>query len=237
MGSLWHLWSVWPQNQAEKYQLWNHSMLFWGRFGKILEFAGVLTAIVTLVPESPLIKFRVWAGKRLNERFRALADRWQRTPRRIPKIARDSAETTALFHQIRYGGKYQKELARVELGEKISNPDPDTDIGCLAMLIGVAGWFVAGYYGSHWLGQQHLPGWATAIVIVLFWIIAIVALVTGFIFAVVELILDVIKALLALFIFRPITIVLRPGKKPGNGILWIGIILTTIGFHFDLLAS
>jgi len=64
MGSLWNLWHIWLHGSTtdkKSLQLWHHSVLFWGRFGKLPEFAGVLTAIVELILQGPLKHLRDWA--------------------------------------------------------------------------------------------------------------------------------------------------------------------------------
>jgi hypothetical protein len=84
--SLLEAWSHWRAGQpTSDLELWGHSMLFWGRLGKLLQFVGALTVIAELIgvdrlqrlgaswhgPDTPVTR----AQRRLRARIQSVKDK------------------------------------------------------------------------------------------------------------------------------------------------------------------
>lgn len=66
-------WSVWTQGKTDHLTMWGHTMLFWGRAGKIAQFIGALAVVAEIIGPERLRGFgtalRSAAGKRSIHRW------------------------------------------------------------------------------------------------------------------------------------------------------------------------
>jgi len=66
MTALLHLWSNWASgNSVANSDLWGHSVMFWGRVGKVAQFFGAMAVVAELIGPERLRKF----GRSLHSAF------------------------------------------------------------------------------------------------------------------------------------------------------------------------
>lgn len=226
-------WSLWLAGQSvADFELWGRPMLWWGRAGKLVQFAGGLTVVLDLVGADRL---RKWGQGMAKGPFRRLASR-----------SADSVVMEVLFLAI---GAFISWQLSGYLGAPARWLDAVTDqipdIALWALLITLA--------GAIWLAvvakreTSTLPWWvhrgAVALAVALgglavtYFVLYIVTGAIGLLgFAIVVAVWWGLLIVMEWVVARPVAWLLDR-QTPGQPVRWFGVILVVVGFQFDLLAS
>jgi hypothetical protein len=238
-------WRLWGSGQpTADLVLWGLPILWWGRIGKLAQFAGALTVVLDLIGPARL---RAW-GRALHPG--AADDRLRDALARTGRVAQLLAELATLPKEIdlEEAKKQSQRILSIEQ-ELQTHGVGGWSAGWLGPLI----WFI-----SSWL-LPALPAVLFVLLTRVFDPLARSGPVVGGILIVMVLLAGVVTALASKKLSKPVAtgvylikpllgividfLLARPvaalldTQQPGLLIKWLGVLLLVAGFHFDLLAS
>lgn len=227
LGEAWRLWSA--GDQVQQYVLWGQSILWWGRFGKLAQFAAGLVVVLDLIgPE----RLRAWArgsGELIRRRLRHL--RLLSTTRAWQDFLNEGWRGGPVGRGLSRSARAPLVMAQVEAHKEFATAYRTNDWVQIALsaLVGI-GFCIL-------VAVQDVGDWLLQRIVDHPWLLAFLPLVVvpGLLFYLVTLALSFIRAGLGQAL-RPLAWLLDRGD-PGHPIRWFALVLFAIGFHFDLLAS
>lgn len=215
-------WRLWGQgSQLESATLWGLSLLWWGRIGKLLQFAGALTVVLDLIGPGPLRR----AGELLRK--------WPLRNLVTTPVVLLVTFILAFYVGDEIGGRINRWIDRLEWLELV--------LWGLMVLLGLSygllRWAQTRFHeriervarGGLWTAGGLLAFVALILLLSSFGPIVMAAAALFFSLWLVGLLIDIL-------ILRPVIWVLDR-DPPGHPVKWAGFILLVVGFHFDLLAS
>jgi hypothetical protein len=230
MLDLLNLWKIWLDGKKlDDYLLWGHSILFWGRIGKLI---GLLSATLIIVDIIGVDRLRTF-GKSLHPVITR-----EQTKQRFTSGIR---WVKAILYYL-----YARQVLSAVIRKKWHRPDVIKDwrrrvedakgrlhayseyrwyyplVIALTALI------------AFWL-RHYFSSWELLWIAGLVWLLNHIFLVP-IILGVVPLLLQVVALIIDALIIEPIAFVLEQ-KSLGTVVKIISLILLLIGFHFDFLAS
>jgi hypothetical protein len=231
MSQWWHLWQRWSTGeQLTGMELWGHSLIFWARLGKLLQFLSGLTVILDLIGPDPLRSF----GRRL------LRVSWRKS---VSKPAENVAVAVFLVSLLGYLAflvlLFTSDFFSIggEMVEVLRSWGERLDGSWLEFLFCFVGiivfWVVAGAAietkpgktKSEYKGDAMVVAFLTPAVIVAG--LAVVVLLLPWIVFIYAVCLPVSRGLAALL----------DSARPAHPLRWIALAMFVVGFHLDLLAS
>ena len=227
VGQLWDLWSRWLSGQSvSNASLWGTSVLWWGRWGKILIFAAGLTVVLDLIGPERL--------KAFGEHMKVL--HWRTAGKQFEKPTNVLAFVVVAVFLIAYIGL----IVAVNLSGLIICHIPDLKHSwantwrgsMLIMIVWFAMAFVlAGAFsdaGSSRASKKTQARWAFIFAPAVFIILALLAVVLLPWLAFIYLVLVPAARGLAWLLDR---------KSPAHPARWLAVAMFIVGSFFDLLAS
>lgn len=221
----WHTWSA--GQPTGDLLLWKLPILWWGRIGKLAQFAGALTVILDLVgPE----RLRAW-GRSLHRRSS------QPLAQRVPGALRTIRDVFAVMFSwaITTTPGPSDDPEESERKRELLDRQERLGVGCGTLAFGLIATYAAAWLGSQTDAFGRLSTlWQ--VLLLLLWVavggpllIALLLTVSRAAVLSVGIALDVLLARPAAAIFDT--------RHPGLWAKWVGVFLLVAGFHFDLLAS
>jgi len=222
----------------DEVQLWSMSMLWWGRAGKLLQFAGALTIVLDLVdPE----KLRRWGQRMRGNPLDGLRD-WAEQSAAMQALAFVLAVVLVAWVDTLIPD-WLRRLDSYVFGL----PDRIPNLWGWAFLLSLVAVGALLAWTARWQGVRSVRIGRRVLTTVLIVVVAalVLTLVVGIVRGVAPLALGMVAvvgvALALTFgvdycIARP-TAWLLDRKRPGQPLRWAAAILLGVGFHFDLLAS
>lgn len=262
--SYWEAWLLWWQGESLQHrQMAGLSMLSWGRIGKIAQFAGGLATIIDIVGPDRIAEWgRALQQRRIHAEKKTFAASW-RNRRTTFQELKDFDLTTLVQLRAQQGhGPYstldpgeqlyydmypenRPEYDAPERHERMSEDARRAEshsgwtfaillVLLIASLIAAGFWLHARFPGS-------MPWWGYVLAIPLGIALAVVlALVFGFLSTGLPVATNLVARAWPIaayyLLVKPLLLILR-GPQPDRSLRVVGVLMVTIGFSFDLLAT
>lgn len=214
MDQLLELWATWRSGETVSDQmLWTHTVLFWGRLGKFLQFVGALAVVAELIGAERLRRYGASLHRHINWHT---AKAGLASARQYPKVIR------------RYLTAKGAEDQNLVLEEADKYPADKLNAVLMGLLLMVSGYEL-------WL--RYSIGKFLALFLLAFLAVGIFGVTIGPYMALAILFLAwSLGLVLDVFLFKPMAWALdRPAI---DKLIQAGaVIFVAVGFHFDLLAS
>jgi hypothetical protein len=227
VGELWDLWSRWLSGRgASGASLWGAPVLWWGRWGKLLEFAAGLAVVLDLIGPEPLRAF--------GHRMASL--RWDTAGERFGKATNVLTAIVVAVCLVGYVGLVITLNLSGVLHLNINVPDLSqtwiaTWWGTMLVVVvwyGIAFLAISIFGGTDKQANKNIGQvaffFAPAVVLILVLLAVVLSPWLAFIY----LLLVPAARILAWLLDR---------NRPAHPVRWLALVMFVVGFHFDLLAS
>lgn len=210
-------WSNWLQGSMNlEAQLWGMSTIWWGRVGKLMEFAAGLAIIAEIVGPARLRAF----GDSMHKMIR---------PKRCLEFMLDVLEWVIAYVVQGFTNNEKRQAAAARV---IATSEVDKLLTCSWIVVFFGTWIVttlvAYRAGGFWLG---LIGFVGGLLLAMILVTLLLPVVAVFLCGV-----GVLLAMVDVLVIEPIAWLLE--RERVDTLIKCGsVVLLIIGFHFDLLAS